>query len=72
MDIFRFSTEFSSEEVCSNHFQEERDKIGVTCEKCSHTDHYWIKSQWSYEFKQCRSRTSLYSATIMQSSNLSF
>ena len=72
MNIFSFSAEFSSEEACRNHFKEERDKIGVICKKCSHTDHYWIKSQWSYECKQCRSRTSLRSGTIMQSSNLSF
>ena len=72
MNIFSFSAEFSSEEACRNHFKEERDKIGVICKKCSHTEHYWIKSQWSYECKQCRSRTSLRSGTIMQSSNLSF
>lgn len=29
-------------------------------------------SEWSYECKACRSRTSLQSGTIMQSSNLSF
>ena len=72
MNIFSFSAEFSSEEACRKHFKEERDKIGVICKKCSHTEHYWVKSQWSYECKQCRSRTSLRSGTIMQSSNLSF
>jgi len=72
MNIFSFSAEFSSEESCRIHFKEERDKIGVTCKRCSNTTHYWIKSQWSYECKQCRSRTSLRSGTIMQSSNLSF
>jgi hypothetical protein len=72
MNIFSFTAEFSSEECCRNHFKQERDKIGVVCKKCSHTEHYWIKSQWSYECKNCRSRTSLRSGTIMQSSNLSF
>jgi hypothetical protein len=72
MNIFSFTAEFDSEESCRIHFKEERDKIGVTCKRCSHTSHYWIKSQWSYECKQCRSRTSLRSGTIMQSSNLSF
>lgn len=72
MNIFSFTAEFDSEESCRTHFKEERDKIGVTCKRCSHTSHYWIKSQWSYECKQCRSRTSLRSGTIMQSSNLSF
>lgn len=72
MNIFNFSAEFSSEEACRRHFKEQRDKIGVACKNCSHTEHYWIKSQWSYECKKCRSRTSLRSGTIMQSSNLSF
>ena len=72
MNIFTFTAHFNSEESCRNHFKSERDKIGVTCTKCSHTEHYWIKSRWSYECKQCRHRTSLRSGTIMQNSNLSF
>lgn len=72
MNIFSFSAHFDSEESCRNHFKQERDKIGVVCRRCSHTEHYWIKSQWSYECKSCKSRTSLRSGTIMQSSNLSF
>lgn len=72
MNIFKFTAEFDSEESCRRHFKEERDKIGVICQKCSNTTHYWIKSQWSYECKSCRSRTSLRSGTVMQSSKLSF
>lgn len=72
MNIFSFTAEFDSEESCRNHFKSERDRIGVSCKRCSHKEHYWIKSQWSYECKKCRSRTSLRSGTIMQSSNLSF
>lgn len=71
MNIFSFTAHFDSEEDCRNHFKEQRDKQGVTC-KCGHTDHFWIKSIWTYECKKCRSRTSLRSGTIMQSSNLSF
>ncbi len=72
MNIFSFTAHFDSEESCRNHFKAERDKEGIVCKRCGHTKHYWIKSQWSYECKQCRSRTSLRSGTIMQSSNLSF
>ncbi|WP_298950032.1 IS1595 family transposase [uncultured Polaribacter sp.] len=72
MNIFSFTAEFDSEESCRKHFKSERDKIGVSCKRCSHKEHYWIKSQWSYECKKCRSRTSLRSGIIMQSSNLSF
>jgi len=72
MNIFSFTAHFDSEEACRNHFKSERDKLGVVCNTCYHTEHYWIKSRWSYECKKCRSRTSLRSGTIMQSSNLSF
>ena len=72
MNIFSFTAHFDSEEACRNHFKAERDKLGINCKKCGHTEHYWIKSQWSYECKKCRSRTSLRSGTIMQSSNLPF
>lgn len=72
MNLFDFSEHFGSEEDCRNHFKQERDKVGVKCKNCGHAEHYWIKSRWSYECKKCRSRTSLRSGTIMQSSNLSF
>lgn len=71
MSIFSFTAHFGSEEACRNHFKAERDKIGVFC-KCGHNEHFWIKSIWTYECKKCRSRTSLRSGTIMQTSNLSF
>lgn len=72
MNLFSFTAHFDSEEACRNHFKEERDKIGVVCKRCSHAEHFWIKSRWSYECKNCRSRTSLRSGTIMQGSNLPF
>ena len=71
MNLFNFTANFGSEESCRFHFKEERDKIGVQC-KCGSKEHFWIKSRWSYECKKCRSRISLRSGTIMQSSNLSF
>jgi len=71
MNLFSFTANFVSEEACRLHFKEERDKIGVVC-KCGSKEHFWIKSKWSYECKKCRSRISLRSGTIMQSSNLSF
>jgi len=72
MNLFTFTANFTSEESCRLHFKAERDKQGVTCKSCGHTQHYWIKSRWSYECKSCRHRTSLRSGTIMESSNLSF
>ncbi len=72
MNLFSFTAHFGSEESCRMHFKQERDKIGVICNKCGCKEHYWIQSRWSYECKHCRSRTSLRSGTIMQSSNLPF
>ena len=71
MNLLNFTSNFGSEESCRLHFKEERDKIGVQC-KCGSKEHFWIKSICSYECKKCRSRISLRSGTIMQSSNLSF
>lgn len=72
MNIFSFTAHFDSEEACRNHFKQERDKIGVKCQRCGGDQHYWIKAVWSYECKSCRGCTSLRSGAIMQNSNLSF
>ena len=72
MNIFSFSAHFGTEESCRNHFKAERDKVGIVCSRCGQTEHYWIKSRWSYECKSCHHRTSLRSGTVMESSNLSF
>ena len=72
MNIFSFCAQFTSESDFRNHFKSERDKIGVSCPVCGNKTHYWIKSRWSYECKNCHHRTSLRSGTIMQGSNLSF
>lgn len=72
MNIFSFGVRFTDEKSCRLHFKEERDKIGVICNRCKGTAHYWLKNKWSYECKSCRSRQSLRSGTIMKSSKLSF
>lgn len=72
MNIFDFGVHFTNEKSCRTHFKEERDKIGVICNRCQGTEHYWLKNKWSYECKSCRSRQSLRSGTIMQGSKLSF
>ncbi|MEN8835470.1 MAG: IS1595 family transposase [Polaribacter sp.] len=72
MNLFTFTAHFGDENACRNHFKSARDKQGVICKKCGHTEHYWKQDKWSYECKSCRFRTSLKSGTIMQHSNLSF
>lgn len=72
MNIFSFTANFGDEQSCIDHFKSERDKQGVVCKCCGHTEHYWIKSRLSYECKKCRKRMTLKSGTIMQDSNLPF
>lgn len=72
MNIFSFGIHFTDENSCRLHFKEQRDKQGVTCHRCQGTDHYWLVNKWSYQCKSCKSRISLRSGTIMQSSKLSF
>jgi hypothetical protein len=72
MNVFSFTAQFDNEVSCRENFKLERDKLGVSCRRCQHDQHYWIKSQWSYKCKKFRSRTSLRSGTIMKNSNLSF
>lgn len=72
MNLFSFSAHFGDEASCRTHFKEQRDQSGVICTTCGCTEHYWIKSRWSYQCKHCRHRTSLRSGTVMENSNLPF
>lgn len=72
MDIFSFGVHFTDEQSCRLHFKEQRDKQGVVCKRCGGDSHYWLINKWSYQCKSCKSRTSLRSGTIMESSKLSF
>jgi hypothetical protein len=72
MNIFSFGVHFTDERSCRLHFKEELDKQGVICHRCQGTVHYWLEKKWSYQCKSCKSRISLRSGTIMQSSKLSF
>ncbi|ASW75380.1 transposase [Chryseobacterium piperi] len=72
MTIFHFTVHFGSETDCRNHFKAQRNKIGISCRKCGHRDHYWKSDKWSYECKACQYRTSLRCGTIMENSKLGF
>jgi hypothetical protein len=72
MNIFSFSVHFTDEESCRLHFKEQRDKQGVSCNRCGNTSHYWLRSKWAYQCKSCEARQTLRSGTIMENSNLSF
>ncbi len=72
MDIFSFTVHFTDEESCRLHYKAQRDKEGVTCNRCGGTSHYWLKNKWAYQCKSCEARQTLRSGTIMENSNLSF
>ena len=72
MNIFSFSAHFGTEESCREHFKTERDKVGIVCRRCGHTEHYWIKNRWSSECNSCHHRSSLRSGTVMGNPSLSY
>lgn len=72
MNLIKFIESFPDEASCRLKFKEYRDKEGVICRKCGSKDHYWLKTIEKYQCKKCKTRTSLRSGTIMQSSNLPF
>ena len=72
MKLIEFIEKFPDEQSCRDAFKEYRLKVGVKCRKCGNTEHYWMKTVEQFQCKQCRTRTTLRSGTVMQDSNLSF
>jgi transposase-like protein len=72
MNLINFMEQFPDEESCKLKFKAMRDEAGVTCRHCGSKDHYWQKTIWMYECKQCKTRTTLRSGTVMQASKLPF
>jgi hypothetical protein len=72
MNLIKFIESFPDESSCRIKFKEFRDEQGVICRKCGSKDHYWLKTVEQYQCKQCKTRTSLRSGTVMQASNLPF
>lgn len=72
MTIHNFITQFPDEETCRNHFKKVREKNGITCKKCQHSEHSWLSKKWQWQCKQCRFRTTLRSGTSMQWAKISF
>jgi len=70
MNILEFMEVFPTEESCKIHFKEQREKIGITCQKCESKKHYWLKYKWQWQCSNCGFRTTLRSGTFMKASNL--
>jgi hypothetical protein len=72
MTIFNFTESFPNEEACILHFKAERDRIGVACPQCGCKYHYRLRNKLSYECRQCHSRQSLRSGTVLEHTRLPF
>ena len=72
MNLIKFIENFPDEASCKLKFKEMRDQEGVVCRKCQGTEHYWLSTIEQYQCKACKTRTTLRSGTVMQSSNLPF
>lgn len=72
MNLLNFVEQYPDEVSCRLKFKEYRDKQGVVCPHCGHTEHYWKKDKESYQCKQCGKRQSLRANTVMHGSKLPF
>jgi len=72
MNLIKFIESFPDESSCRIKFKEFRDEQDVICRKCGSKDHYWLQTIEKYECKECKTRTSLRSGTVMQESKLPF
>ena len=72
MKLVEFIESYPDEQSCRDAFRDYRLKVGVKCRKCGHDKHYWMKSLEQFQCKECRTRTTLRSGTVMEDSNLPF
>lgn len=72
MNLIDFINNFPDEQSCKEKFKEYREKEGVVCSKCGSKSHYWKKDKSQFECKDCGTRTTLKSGTVMHKSKLPF
>lgn len=70
MNLSEFFQKYPDEASCVEAFKSKRMELGITCKKCQHLEHNFRKSDLKFECKNCRSRLSLRSGTVMEQSNL--
>ena len=59
-----------SEAECKIIFKNYREKMGITCKCCGSKNHYYLKTKFQWQCKQCRFRTTLKSGTSIENSKL--
>lgn len=72
MNLFEFDDRFPNEASCVARFKEERERLGILCEKCGCSELYWKNDRKSYQCKKCGKRITLRSGTVLENSNLPY
>ena len=70
MNIINFINQFPDEASAVNYIKEARLEQGISCKRCSHSQHYWLENKKSFQCASCNFRTSIKSGTVMENSNL--
>ena len=72
MNLLDFSNYFPNEESCIEHFKTQREKLGIVCNKCNNTTHFWKKDKTAFQCKKCGYRTALRSGIALEKSHLPY
>ena len=72
MNLLNFMSNFADEESCVTYLKEQRERRGVVCKHCGCTEHRWDAHKRCFECRNCHSRQSLRSGTVMQNSKLPY
>jgi len=72
LSLIDFIITYPDELSCKQKFKEYRDEVGVICSKCGGESHYWKRDKEQYEYKACKTRTTLRSGTIIHKSKLPY
>lgn len=70
MTFAEFTTLYNDEKQCKLFLKSYREKSGLSCRKCSCTDHYWKSDKEVWECRNCDYRMSLKAGTAMHGSKL--
>jgi len=68
MTLIEFNGSYGTEEQCRQHLYNNRWPDGFVCPKCSHGEHFNIKSRNLYQCKSCNHQASVTAGTIMDKS----
>jgi hypothetical protein len=65
-----FFEQFPDEQSCLEHFVQMRLDQGLSCRNCGEKEHLWVAPQLKFKCRNCSSKRSYRSGTVMQGSKL--